>query len=191
MFSFSQNCLNSIAGIEQHIWSSEPEVGNFLSALIKLNKIKDIIEVGTFKGLTSSFLIDSIPEDGSFLSVDIEDCRENSVKEYFKKNNKKAKFVLEDSCKFLKSLPERSADLIFLDSFHGYDHVKREFKHSERVIKQGGLICVHDYYSAFDGVGRWINEIKKMNWFETLILNTPKDRGLVVCRCLHINYPKI
>ena len=171
-----------LKGIDYHIWTSEPEVGHFIAALIKMHKAKDIIEVGTFKGYTSACIINSLSKDSTFKSIDIEDHRPEIVKEYFDETN--SKFILGDSLKELDNIPSRSADLIFLDSYHGYDQVKNEFKKSERIIRQGGLILIHDYYTS-DGVPTWTDEIRGTPWLEIVVLNTTENRGLVVIRCLY------
>lgn len=177
----------AIAGIDYHLWTSEPEVGQFLASLIKMFGCKVVAEMGTFKGLTSCYMIDALPEDGKFTSVDVEDHRCNSVKEFFK--DRKQTFINKTSFEVLDSLPTRSHDLIFLDSFHGYEIVKGEFRRSERVIKQGGIIAIHDYYSS-DGVPVWVDHLRTMPWFEVITINTPDNRGLTLVRCLHVDYPK-
>lgn len=179
-----QEVLNSI---DKHIWTSEPEVGYFIASLMRMHKVKDSIEVGTFKGFTSCCMIDATPKEGSFISIDVEEHISDTVKKYFAEKN--STFIKKDSFIALNELPTRSADLIFLDSFHSYERVKGEFKRSERVIRQGGLILMHDYYSA-DGVKQWCDEIRNLPWFEMTILNTTEDRGLVIVRALHKDYPK-
>lgn len=181
------NLQEVLKSIDKHIWTSEPEVGYFIASLMRMHKVKNSVEVGTFKGFTSCCMIDATPTDGTFISIDVEEHRQDSVKQYFTDN--KAKFILQDSFKALDELPTRSADLIFLDSFHSYEQVKGEFKRAERIIKQGGLILMHDYYSA-EGVKQWCEEIRPMPWFEMAILNTTEDRGLVIVRTLHNDYPK-
>ncbi len=173
--------------IDHHIWTSEPEVGQFIAALAKLHKATNVIEVGTFKGYTAACIIDALPDGAKFTSIDIEDHRVGLVPKYFEE--KGHTFILKDSFDALDTLPTRSADIIFLDSFHGYERVKGEFKRAERVIKQNGIILMHDYYVS-DGVPKWTEEIRKMKWFEMLIFDTTEHRGLVAVRCLHTDYPK-
>jgi predicted O-methyltransferase YrrM len=177
----------AIKGIDYHLWSSEPEVGKFLVALLKMTNSSTVIEVGTFKGLTSCYLIDALKESGKFYSIDIEDHRGGSVKQYFEENKDTCKFILGDSLVKLKDFEENSADIIFLDSYHGLEQVRGEFKLSEKIIKPNGYICIHDYYSS-DGVPIWVDYLKSeqfkgsLKFMEIINLETPEHRGFTIVR---------
>lgn len=179
----------AIKGIEAHIWSSEKEVGEFLVSLCKLTKSKVFIEVGTFKGLTSCYLINELNKEGKFHSIDIEDHRSESVKQYFEEN-KNCEFILGDSLEKLKDFKENYADIIFLDSYHGLEQVRGEFKLAEKIIKQNGYICIHDYFSS-DGVPIFVDYIKEeqfkgnLKGFELITLDTPEHRGLTIVKNLY------
>lgn len=174
------NFKKIIEGIENHNWSSEIEVGEFIGSLIKMSKCQNILEVGVFKGVTSCYIIDNLLDKGSYTGIDIKDFRNTSVK-YFMQDHK---FILGDSKIELGKLPEKSFDLIFIDSNHEFEHTKTEFQLCEKLIKQNGLILLHDcFYSV--GVQKWVNILKTFSWFEVMILNTPDNRGLAVIKCLH------
>lgn len=179
----------AIKGIENHIWSSEPEVGKFLTALVQMTKSKVFIEVGTFKGLTSCFLINELKCDGKFYSIDIEDHRGDSVKKYFEDNEEKCIFILGDSLVKLNDFESNFADIIFLDSYHGLEQVRGEFKHAERIIKGNGYICIHDYFVS-DGVPLWVDYLKEEQFkgnlknMEIINLDTPEHRGLTIVRIM-------
>jgi predicted O-methyltransferase YrrM len=177
----------ALEGIQYHIWSSEKEVAEFLSSLINMTKAKVFIEVGTFKGQTSCYLIDNLKNKGKFYSIDIEDHRDESVKQYFEENKENCSFILGDSLEKLKGFAPNSADIIFLDSYHGLDQVRSEFKLSESIVKNNGYICIHDYFSS-DGVPLWCDYIKDEQFkgnlrnMELINLDTPEHRGLTIVR---------
>lgn len=166
----------SINGIDPHLWSSEPDVADLISSLIKLHSYKNVVEIGVFKGLTSSHMINSIGDSGSYTGIDIEDHRADTVKKYM--NSKGHTFRLGDSQSELKKLPSSSADLIFLDGDHTLPYVKAEFLESLRVIRKNGIICMHDYNSQ--GVKLWVDFIKKYKRFSTIVFNTSENRGIAV-----------
>ena len=151
-----------------------------------MTKSKVFIEVGTFKGLTSCYLINELNKEGKFQSIDIEDHRSESVKKYFEEN-KNCEFILGDSLEKLKDFEENYADIIFLDSYHGLEQVRGEFKLAEKIIKQNGYICIHDYFSS-DGVPLWIDYLKNEQFkgnlrnMEIVNLETPEHRGLTIVR---------
>lgn len=173
--------------LDYHIWSSEKEVGEFIVALKRLCKFKDILEVGTFKGLTSCLILDDKKDNELFTSIDIEDHRSTVVKRFFKIKN--GKFVLGDSLVELDNIPDSSFDLIFLDSSHELEQVRDEFKKSERIIRQNGLICIHDYFSSY-GVPLWVDYLKEeqfkgnLKGMEIVNLDTPEHRGFTIIKIL-------
>lgn len=177
----------AISGIETHIWSSEKEVGEFIVSLKRLCKFKDILEVGTFKGLTSCHILEDKKVGEVFVSIDIEDHRPETVKEYFKEQG--GDFILGDSLVEMKKLPSNSFDLIFLDSYHGLEQVRGEFKLAEQLIRQNGLICIHDYFNS--DVKIWVDYLKvcqfecKLPGFEIVNLDTPEHRGFTIVKSLY------
>ncbi len=150
---------------EFHSWNSEPEVGILLNALIRIHECKEVLEVGTFHGLTTQSMKGA---GANITTIDIEDHR--------KKKDSEINFILGDSTKVMKDLPKRFYDLIFIDSFHDYAHVMKEFKQAESLIKVGGLICFHDSILIPD-VTRIINFIKSFRHFEVITLRTPDIEG--------------
>ena len=177
----------AIDGIDLHLWSSEPEVGKIIVALKQLNNFKNILEVGTFKGLTSSYILADKKEGENFVSIDIEDHRCDSVKKFFTYCN--GTFILGDSLIKMQDLPTKSFDLIFLDSYHGLEQVRGEFKIAETLICPNGLICIHDYFSS-DGVPIWISYLKEeqfkgnLKWMEIVNLDTPEHIGFTIVKII-------
>jgi|LakMenEpi03Aug12_release.lakeMendotaPanAssembly.Ray.scaffolds.fasta_scaffold615918_2 predicted O-methyltransferase YrrM len=172
------NLEEVVKGIDHHLWSSEPDVGQLMAALIKLHSFKDVVEIGVFKGLTSSYMINSIG-DGTYTGIDMKDYRAETVKQYMLEN--KHSFNLGDSKAELKKLPSRSADLIFLDGDHTLPYVKAEFLESQRIIRPKGIICIHDYNCI--GVKAWVDFISKFNRFSTIVFDTSEHRGVAVVIC--------
>ena len=53
------------------------------------------------------------------------------------------RFVKQDALDFLRSRNERF-DLVFVDDWHGYSHVKAELAELDRLVGPGSLILLHD-----------------------------------------------
>jgi predicted O-methyltransferase YrrM len=166
----------ALAGIDHHLWSSEPDVAQFLACLVRMHHFTDVVEVGVFKGLTTSYIIDSLGSTGRYVGIDLEDHRCESVRAYMEATGHS--FVLGDSIAQLKKLAGRSAHLIFLDGDHSLAYVKAEFLESLRILRPEGIICIHDYHSR--GVRIWVDYVKRSSAFQTLVLNTSENRGLAV-----------
>src|SRR5688500_11540553 len=114
-----------VKGIDHHQWTSEPDVAELIATLIKMHSYKDAVEIGVFKGLTSSHIINSLPEGGTYRGIDMMDHRAETVKQFMQA--KGHTFLLGDSKAELKKLAADSADIIFLDGDHSLPYVKSEF----------------------------------------------------------------
>lgn len=51
------------------------------------------------------------------------------------------------------------ADLIFVDADHAYDALKRDLELWRRHVREGGILCGHDYGLNFEGVKRAVDEL--------------------------------
>lgn len=176
----------ALQSIEGHLWTSEKETAEFLASLITLTDSKVVVETGVFKGQTSIHLIDALSKGGNYTGIDIEDLREKGVIKYMGERGN-AKFIKESSLTALKGIADRSVDLIFMDSNHEPDYVEKEFKTCERVIKQNGIIAMHDTW--LPGVQDWIQYIRPMKHFQVIDVPTLDDgtgnhRGLALVKCL-------
>lgn len=172
--------------IQQHSWNSEPEVGELLKALINIQSVRNVLEIGVFKGASYMAFADAAIE---YTGIDIEDHREQVVKDKMELNAHK--FILGNSLDVLKELEEKF-DLIFIDSVHEFDHCLAEFKLCERLIKNKGLVVFHDAVK-FPGVAAVISYLKQFPHFDVITLDTPDHpgrggaSGIAIVRC---NYQK-
>lgn len=166
-----------------HPWNSEPEIGDFLAFLIKTQQCKNVLELGVFSGFTSMSIINALPKEGSYTGIDI--TSEYLSSEFIERKNsdKRVNFIQDDCLKVLNGLQNNHFDLIFIDTTHTEEQTRAEFKACEKLIKQNGFICLHDSISHI-GVTNWINYIKKFNWFEVLTINTSRNNGLSIVKCL-------
>jgi len=53
----------------------------------------------------------------------------------------------------------RAIDLLFVDGFHDYEHVKQDYLHFSTWIKPSGYVAFHDCALHFPGVKRFVEEL--------------------------------
>jgi predicted O-methyltransferase YrrM len=164
------------------------------------SKAKNILELGVRNGdSTRPLLAAAYKNGGKLTSVDInetsfvpDECyRENWC------------FVKGDALEFLQTQnPEQPYDLIFIDDWHAYQHVKQELIEIDRLVSPRTVILVHDlmygntcphYHSdltlttgqwAHGGPYRAVAELSSQFWeFATL----PYNNGLTVLRKKYSN----
>lgn len=71
--------------------------------------------------------------------------------------------ILRDNskkCYELLTEIEYKFDFIFLDGDHSYETIKWEIEHYYKLIKNGGILCGHDY-NIFEGVTNAVDEMAK------------------------------
>lgn len=169
--------MESVNEFEFHPWDSEKQVGEFLAKLIELHGSKSALEIGVFRGLTAVELINAVK--GNYTGVDLEDHRLDFVKTKFETDN--AWFIHNDSLTVLHAFvnEQRHYDFIFIDSFHSYEQVSKEFSYCKDIINKGGLIAFHDSI-LHEGVRTFIAELKvRQNEFniDVITFNTPDVDG--------------
>ena len=106
-------------------------------------KAKKILELGVYHGATSEPLVWAASlTKGHLTSVDNTysrwDCPED-LTDY-------RTFVQEDSIKFLKQEVKKGSyyDLVYIDDWHEYSHVKHELMLVEQITDNKSIIILHD-----------------------------------------------
>ncbi len=100
-----------------------------------------ILELGCFNGVSSELFSEY---SDSVACVDIEFYPEMQK---VVKNRKNIRFFKQDSIEFLNNIKYDEYDLIYIDTVHSYDHVKKEISIAYQKLKEGSYICGHDYNS--------------------------------------------
>jgi len=107
---------------------------------IKNLKNITILEFGVREGNSTKFFLDICDKnDGKLYSVDINDCSH-----LFK--NEKWKFIHSSDDSFDKVIKEsdKNFDLIFIDSFHDPNHVKKLIFYYFQFLKKNGVMIIDD-----------------------------------------------
>ena len=169
---------------------------HFLHLLIKSSKIKKILEIGTFTGLSTLSMSLALPEDGSVLALDKNYETSKIAINFFKKasQEKKIKLIIAHALESLKNLNDnkKKFDLVFIDA--DKENYKNYFNRSVDLIDKDGLIVIDNvlWHGEVVDVNKqdkltvsirefnsYVNKDKRV---ENLII--PVGDGLSVCRKL-------
>ena len=117
---------------------------HFLHLIIKSSKIKKILEIGTFTGLSALSMSLALPEDGSILALDKNHETSNVALNFFKKASQenKIKLIIAPALESLKNLSDKNQkfDLVFIDA--DKENYKNYFNHSVDLVNKDGLIVI-------------------------------------------------
>ena len=95
---------------------------HFLHLLIKSSKIKKILEIGTFTGLSTLSMSLALPEDGSIIALDKNQETSKSAENFFKKaaQENKIKLIIAPALESLNNLNDKNTEQIILPLGDGF-----------------------------------------------------------------------
>lgn len=163
-------------------WFSYPNL--YKKIVEEFSNGSKFVEVGSWKGRSSSFLAVEIANSKKNIDFYCVDTWEGSVEQKdfdcpktlyqtFLENMKPMEeyyFPLKiTSEEASKKFQDKSLDFVFIDASHEYEDVKSDIKRWLPKIKPGGILAGHDYYvdeyDWFPGVKQAVNE--ELIGFET------------------------
>jgi predicted O-methyltransferase YrrM len=186
---------NKTLGDIQRMQISETQ-GHFLQLIIKLYKVVNCLEIGTFTGFSALTMALALPDKGKIITLDHDVKISEVAKTFFKKANLENKINTEiaSALETLKifSKNRRTFDLIFVDADKG--NYINYFDLSLNLIKKNGLIIFDNVLWHGDVVKKSINDKQTqiMREFNKYIKNDRRTEktilalgdGLTICRKL-------
>ena len=170
--------------------------GYFMQFIIKNNKIKKILEIGTFTGYSALTMALAVEEDGNITCLDKNKETSDIAINFFKKAkvDNKINLICDNASNILSKLIEESSsfDLIFIDA--DKENYINYYEFAYNLISKNGLIIVDNVLwkgevtdlSKNDKLTNIIREfnahIKKDHRIEKTIL--PLGDGITICKKL-------
>jgi predicted O-methyltransferase YrrM len=169
---------------------------HFLHLIIKVSKIKSVLEIGTFTGLSTLSIALALPDDGSLIALDKNESTNKVAVDFFKKANQgnKIKTNIKPALDSLNELKKNDKifDMVFIDA--DKENYKNYYDNSLDLINKDGLIIIDNVLWHGDVVDKTKNDkltniIRDFNSYvkndkktEQIIL--PLGDGFTVCRKL-------
>ena len=169
---------------------------HFLHLIIKVSKIKSVLEIGTFTGLSTLSIALALPDNGNLIALDKNESTNNVAIDFFKKANqeKKIKTIIKPALESLNELKKNNKifDMVFIDA--DKENYKNYYVNSLDLINKDGLIIVDNVLWHGDVVDKNKNDkitntIRDFNFYvkndkktEQIIL--PLGDGFMICRKL-------
>ncbi len=167
---------------------------HFLHLIIKTSKIKKILEIGTFTGLSSLTMSLALPNNGKLTALDNNLKTTEVAEKFFKKakQENKIKTIIKSALESLYDLKKKNEkfDLIFIDA--DKENYINYFNESLDLICKDGLIIIDNvlwHGEVIDkrkqdkltvGIREFNTYVNNDKRVENLIL--PLGDGLTVCR---------
>ena len=167
---------------------------HFLYLIIKISNIKNVLEIGTFTGLSALTMALALPDDGKVTALDKNNETNKIALNFFKKANQgnKIKIITKAALQSLDDLKNNKFDMIFIDA--DKMNYKEYYEKSLKLVNKDGLIIIdnvlwHGEVSDEDNIDRFTLNIRNFNKYisndkrvEQIIL--PLGDGMTICRVL-------
>jgi predicted O-methyltransferase YrrM len=118
-----------------------------MQVLLKLGRVKDVVEVGTLAGYSAIAMARALPEGGRVQTIELEKKHADFAEEWVAKSDVAGRVaVLRGAGRdVLATLPTDSADAAFIDA----DKPNYPFYLEEclRIVRRGGLLMVDNAFA--------------------------------------------
>ena len=167
---------------------------HFLHLIIKTSNIKNVLEIGTFTGLSALSIALALPDDGKLVALDKDEGTNKIALDFFKKANQdnKIQTIVKPALDSLEELKNSKFDMVFIDA--DKMNYKEYYERSLNLLDKGGLIIVdnvlwHGEVADDDNLDKYTINIRDFN---TCVANdkrveqiiVPLGDGMTVCRVL-------
>ena len=167
---------------------------HFLHLIIKTSNIKNVLEIGTFTGLSALSIALALPKDGKLIALDKDEDTNKVALNFFKKANQdhKIKTLIKPALQSLEEIQNNKFDMVFIDA--DKMNYKEYYERSIKLMNKGGLIIVdnvlwHGEVADELNVDKYTINIREFNTHvandsrvEQIIV--PLGDGMTVCRIL-------
>ena len=167
---------------------------HFLYLIIKTSNIKDVLEIGTFTGLSALSIALALPDDGKLTALDKDKETNKIAVSFFKKANlnNKIQTIVKPALDSLDELKNSKFDMVFIDA--DKMNYKEYYERSLKLVNKGGLIIVDNvlWYGEVadeDNLDKFTVNIRDFNTYvandkrvEQIIV--PLGDGMTVCRVI-------
>ena len=167
---------------------------HFLHLIIKTSNIKNVLEIGTFTGLSALSIALALPDDGKLIALDKDKETNKIAANFFKKANlnNKIQTIVKPALDSLDELKNSKFDMVFIDA--DKMNYKEYYERSLKLLDKGGLIIVdnvlwHGEVADEDNLDKFTVNIRDFNTYvandkrvEQIIV--PLGDGMTVCRVI-------
>jgi len=167
---------------------------HFLHLIIKTSNIKNVLEIGTFTGLSALSISLALPDDGKLIALDKNEETNKVALSFFKKANQdhKIETKIKPALESLDELKNNKFDMVFIDA--DKMNYKEYYERSLKLVDKGGLIIIdnvlwHGEVADKYNLDKYTVNIREFNSYvsndkrvEQIIV--PLGDGMTVCRVL-------
>ena len=172
----------------------DPSQCHFLHLIIKISNIKNVLEIGTFTGLSTLSISLALPDNGKLIALDKNEKTNKVALNFFKKakQDHKIKTIIKPALESLNELKNTKFDMVFIDA--DKMNYKEYYERCLEQVNKGGLIIIdnvlwHGEVADEENLDKYTLNIREFNAYvstdkrvEQIIV--PLGDGMTICRVL-------
>ena len=167
---------------------------HFLHLIIKISNIKNVLEIGTFTGLSALSIALALPDEGKLIALDKNEDTNKVATDFFKKakQDHKIQTIIKPALESLDDLKNSKFDMIFIDA--DKMNYKEYYERSLDLLNKNSLIVIDNILWHGKVVDEANNDKYTLNIreFNTYVsqdkrveqIIVPLGDGMTVCRVL-------
>ena len=167
---------------------------HFLHLIIKISNIKNVLEIGTFTGLSALSIALALPDEGKLIALDKNEDTNKVAIDFFKKakQDHKIQTIIKPALESLDDLKNSKFDMIFIDA--DKMNYKEYYERSLDLLNKNSLIVIDNVLWHGEVVDEANNDKYTLNIreFNTYVsqdkrveqIIVPLGDGMTVCRVL-------
>jgi predicted O-methyltransferase YrrM len=132
--------------------ASNPVSLRFLQILFRLARVKRVLEIGSFIGISAIYFAKALPPDGEVVTIEKFDYFAGIARRNFARNGfeKKIKLLEGDAFEVIDSLRGQTFDVVFIDG--NKERYKDYFIAAESLVALHGIVLVDDCFFHGDAL---------------------------------------
>ncbi len=158
---------------------SGPHVGGLLRFLVKISSAKRILEIGTFTGYATLTMAESLPEDGTIDTLEMNLKYLKIAREGFERSGISHKInIIEGNSRNTVLTLEPGYDIVFIDA--DKDHYPEYFKSAKKLLSNGGILIADNVFWQGGVLHPSDRKSRAIHRFNQLVANDPEFENVML-----------
>ncbi len=175
----TEEILSLLEKTRTEFWNLDRECANFLNTLIKINKSKNVLEIGTSNGYSGIWILKALKETkGKLTTIEFWEKRQSTARKNFafcapdvlcEPKIGSAIVVLEDILDEIKKNKREKFDFIFIDA-NKKEYIDY-FRLVDKMLVEGGIILADNILSHYEKVKDYVENLFNNPNYQSQILD--------------------
>lgn len=184
----TEKVLAELEKTRTEFWNLDRDCANFLNTLIKINKSKNVLEIGTSNGYSGIWILKALEETkGKLTTIEFWEKRQSTARKNFayccpnslvEPKIGSAIVVLEDILEEVKQNKRPMFDFVFIDA-NKKEYIDY-FNLIDKMLSPSGVILADNILSHYEKVKPYCDTLFSRNDYQSQIL--PLGTGMMLSR---------